>query len=324
MRQPLISVIVPIYQVQAYLDSCVDSIVRQTYENLEIILVDDGSPDGCPAICDAWTLRDSRIRVIHKDNGGLSDARNAGMATASGEYICFIDSDDRLDAQFLETLYAAMIRMNADIAECGISYVDESGRILRQRGAGRETRLERVEALRCLIMESGVFPPVWNKLYRRSLVADIPFEVGKYNEDEFWTYRAFDRIEAMAVVPDPLYLYLQRGTSIIGTGYNIRRLDGLEARFRRMEYLQKYDALADLTRQEFTFYCMWHLQCVLRCLTGEEQERAMRYIFECMEATPAVAQSKLRVNLKYRIWYPMFRTFPVLTARIRNALRIGL
>lgn len=324
MPQPLISVVVPIYNVELYLDGCVSSIAAQSYENLEMILVDDGSPDGCPAICDAWAKRDSRVKVIHKKNGGLSDARNAGMAAASGEYICFIDSDDRLDREYLQTLYRAMTRLNADIAECGISYVDENGRVLRQRNAQEEKRLDRMEALRCLILEDGVFPPVWNKLYRRSLVADIPFAVGKWNEDEFWTYLVFDRIGAMATVPDPLYHYLQRGSSIIGTGYNIRRLDGLEARFQRMEYLQKYDALASLTRQEFTLYCMWQLQCVLRYLTGDEKARAMQYIFERMEATPAVAQSKLCVNLKYRVWYAMFRAFPILTARIRNVLRIGL
>lgn len=324
MLKPLISVVVPIYNVERYLDGCVSSIAAQSYENLEIILVDDGSPDGCPSICDAWAERDRRIKVIHKENGGLSDARNAGMAAASGEYICFIDSDDRLDREYLRTLYRAMTRMNADIAECGISYVDENGGILRQRSAQQEKRLDRMEALRCLILENGVFPPVWNKLYRRSLVADIPFAVGKCNEDEFWTYQAFDRIEAMAIVPEPLYHYLQRGSSIIGTGYNIRRLDGLEARCRRMKYLQKYSALANLTRQEFTFYCLWQLQCALRCLKAEERTYAVGIILDYLRKTPKVTQRDLEVNLKYRIWYMLVRISPILTARIRNMLGVGM
>lgn len=324
MPQPLISVVVPIYNVEPYLDRCVSSIAAQSYENLEIILVDDGSPDGCPSICDAWEKRDSRIKVIHKENGGLSDARNAGMAIASGEYICFIDSDDWVDREYLQTLYRAMAEQNTDIAECGISYVDNHGNLLRRRGAETKKHMNRMEALRCLVLEHGVYPPVWNKLYRRSLVADIRFEVGKYNEDEFWTYQAFDRIEALAVVPDPMYHYLQRGSSIIGAGYNIRRLDGLEARFRRMEYLQKYEALANLTRQQFTFDCLWQLQCALRCLTTEERMSAVGIILDYLRKTPKVTQRDLEVNLKYRIWYMLVRISPILTAKIRNVLGVGM
>lgn len=104
MKKPLISVIVPIYNVESYLNRCVESIVNQTYQNLEIILVDDGSPDNCPQICDDWARKDSRIKVIHKENGGLSDARNAGMNIATGEYISFIDSDDYVALDFCETM----------------------------------------------------------------------------------------------------------------------------------------------------------------------------------------------------------------------------
>ena len=113
----LISIIVPIYKVEPYLNKCVQSIVDQTYRDLEIILVDDGSPDNCPAICDAWAAKDSRIRVIHKENGGLSDARNAGLAIATGKYICFIDSDDSIAPTFIAELYDALSRTGADIAE---------------------------------------------------------------------------------------------------------------------------------------------------------------------------------------------------------------
>ena len=116
----LISVIVPIYNVESYLDRCIESIVNQTYKNLEIILVDDGSPDNCPAMCDAWAARDSRIQVIHKENGGLSDARNAGLAAASGEYIAFADSDDWVDAQCIRSLYGALRETDSEIAACDV------------------------------------------------------------------------------------------------------------------------------------------------------------------------------------------------------------
>ena len=319
----LISVIVPIYHVESYLDRCVRSIVDQTYDHLEIILVDDGSPDNCPVLCDAWAERDRRIKVIHKANGGLSDARNAGLAAAAGELISFIDSDDWIEPEFLSALYHAMEQTGAEIAECATQYVAEDGAVIRTRKAAAGP-LDRMEALRRLVLEDGVYQTVWNKLYRREAVQGIPFAVRKTNEDEFWTYQVFDRINKLATVETPLYNYFQRGTSIIGVGYNIRRLDGLEARFRRMEYLQKYDALADLTRQQFTLDCMWHLQCALRCLSGQEQQTARETILAFNAKTPKVEQKKLTLNGKYRIWYTLFRVAPVVTATLRNRLGIGL
>lgn len=324
MDTPLISVIVPIFRVEQYLNQCVQSIVDQTYEELEIILVDDGSPDGCPGICDAWAEKDSRIRVIHKENGGLSDARNAGMAIATGDYIAFVDSDDTIKPDFLRELYQALTDSHADIAECAVSYVDENGGILRRRETSECACMDRLEALRRLVLEDGVYQTVWNKLYRRSVAEGIPFAVGKYNEDEFWTYQVFDRIGKLAIVNKPLYNYLQRGSSIIGVGFNIRRLDGLEGRYQRMEYLQKYEALAALTRQQFTFDCMWHLQSALRCLDGEEKERAVSIILDRVRAVSKVPQSKLVTNVKYRIWYALFTAAPVTTARLRNLLGVGV
>ena len=126
MKQPLISIIVPVYKVENYLDRCVQSLVDQTWSNLEIILVDDGSPDNCGAMCDAWAARDNRIKVIHKENGGLSDARNAGMAIASGTYMGFVDSDDYISSDMYQLLYDRMAADGSDIAACGVElvYVD--------------------------------------------------------------------------------------------------------------------------------------------------------------------------------------------------------
>lgn len=318
-----ISVIVPIYKVEAYLDACVRSIVAQTYTNLEIILVNDGSPDNCPAICDVWAERDARIKVIHKENGGLSDARNAGLAVATGDLISFIDSDDTVEPTFLEQLYGALTTCGADVAECGVSYVDEQGNLLRARGTADVAEMGKIEALRRLVLEDGIYQTVWNKLYRRAVVHDILFAFGKYNEDEFWTYRVFDRMEKLAVVQEPLYNYLQRGSSIIGVGYNIRRLDGLEARFQRMEFLQKYEELAALTRQQFVMDCMWHYQCAKSLLTGQEQEHAQEVIKTALRNCPWVSVFALTGRMTHRVWYVMFRMMPDLTVRIRAKLGIG-
>lgn len=318
-----ISVIVPIYKVEAYLDKCVQSIVDQTYTDLEIILVDDGSPDRCGDMCEAWAKKDSRIKVIHKENGGLSDARNAGLMIASGSLVSFIDSDDWIKPEFLQTLYDAMQCQNAQIAECAIHLVDEAGNILHSRGPAQTQLIGKMEALRRLILEDGVYQTVWNKLYRRDVIEGVLFEKGKYNEDDFWTYQIFDRIERLALVERPLYNYLQRGGSIMGAGYNPRRLDGLEARFCRMEYLQKYEELGNLTQQQLMLDCLWHLQSVLRDLQGQEKKAAVSTILNMKKATPRVPQKKLTLNKKYCIWYGLFATAPKLTARVRNLLKIG-
>lgn len=319
-----ISVIVPIYKVEAYLDKCVQSIVDQTYTNLEIILVDDGSPDRCGQMCDAWAEKDSRIRVVHKENGGLSDARNAGLAVATGQLVSFIDSDDWIDPEFLQTLYDALEQNDAQIAECGIRLVDGEGRVLSRRGPGESGAIGKIEALRRLVLEDGVYQTVWNKLYRQDVIGDILFEKGKYNEDDFWTYQIFDRIERLALVDKPMLNYLQRGGSIMGQGYSLKRLDGLEARYLRWQFLQKYEELACLTRQQFIFDCMWQLQCALRLLRDEDRRTAVKAILAKKNQTPKVAQRALTVNTKYRIWYCAFQTCPKFTARVRNLLKIGI
>ena len=125
INKSLISVIVPIFKVESYLGKCIDSILSQTYKNIEIILVDDGSPDSCPQICDLYSEKDNRIKVIHKNNGGLSDARNAGLIVSKGEYVCFVDGDDFVETEYVERLYTAIKKCNADLAICGFKYVDE-------------------------------------------------------------------------------------------------------------------------------------------------------------------------------------------------------
>lgn len=321
--QPLISVIVPVYGVEAYLDRCVESIVSQLYPKLEIILVDDGSPDSCPAMCDVWAARDSRIKVIHKTNGGLSDARNAGFQIATGDYISFVDSDDWIEPEFISALYNALMENRAEIAECGTIYVAETGEHIRIRRTPAQNPLDRIEALCKLVLEDGVYQTVWNKLYKRSVIDGIPFSKGKYNEDDFWTYQVFDRIETLAFVERPMYNYLQRGNSIMGSSYSLKRLDGLEARFERMFYLQKYPQIAALVREQFLFDCMYHCQCVLRCFHGPERRDAIALIQKMVKETPDVP-SNLIASKKNRFWLGFFNAVPTVTAALRNRLRIGL
>ncbi len=321
----LISVIVPIYKVEKYLEKCVASIVGQTYQNLEIILIDDGSLDNCPRICDAWAEKDNRIQVIHKENGGLSDARNAGLEVATGEYISFVDSDDWIEPTFLEVLYQTMRQQKADIVSCGVSYVNEQGTCIGQKICSQPMiTLSKVEALKQLVIEQEVAQTVWNKLYKKSVLEEILFEVGRHHEDDFWTYRVFDRAVKVVVIQDALYNYLQRSSSIMGTGYTLRRMDGLEARFLRMEFLQKYEELALFARVRILYDCMYQFQAALKYLKLDEQNTVTRFIAAKLKELPGFKEYGDIVPFKYKIWFSLFRKYPFAISRLRNRLRIGV
>lgn len=326
MLQPLISVIVPIYEVERYLDKCINSIVNQTYTNLEIILVDDGSTDNCSFICDEWGQKDARICTVHKKNGGLSDARNTGLALANGEYISFVDGDDWLKPEFLETLFNLLEMEKADIAEGGVSYFDEAGKYIRERcySAKKIKKFNKIDALKALVKDEGLYQTVWNKLYRRKVLEGILFKKGKYNEDDFWTYQVFDRAESVIVTSDKLYCYLQRESSIMGKGYQIKRLDGLQARFERMEYLQKYKELADFTKAYIFYDCMFHFQAALKWLKMPEQKIVTDYIIENMKTVTGVTYRDSGIPFKYQIWFALFKRFPFAVAKMRNWIGIGL
>ena len=233
----LISVIVPVYRVEEFLDDCIKSIVEQSYHNLEIILVDDGSPDKCPLKCDEWARRDERIRVIHKKNGGLSDARNTGIRMASGDYIAFIDSDDWVSPDFFENLYYSLIKSNAQIAASGIvwaynDHLQNDKFIYDQRMFSPE------EALETLIQGRGFYAVAWNKLYKKTLFEGIEFPVGRLHEDEFVTYRLVGKATKLILCQNAIYYYRQREGSIMQE-WSIRHLDALDAFFQRNTYLKK-------------------------------------------------------------------------------------
>ncbi|MDO5311667.1 MAG: glycosyltransferase family 2 protein, partial [Clostridia bacterium] len=181
--QPLISVIIPVYKVEDYLPACVESVLSQTYSNTEIILVDDGSPDNCPRMCTAFAESDSRIRVIHKENGGLSSARNAGIDAARGEFLAFLDSDDLWSPWFLERLYRAITETNADFAVCLFRRFQGKPDVVPALPADHLCFSQR-DAYECLFDHHNVNMVVaWNKLYRARLFDKIRYPVGKLHED---------------------------------------------------------------------------------------------------------------------------------------------
>ncbi len=235
----LISVIVPIYKVETYLNRCVESIVHQTYKNLEIILVDDGSPDNCPALCDEWAQKDNRIRVIHKSNGGLSDARNAGINIAVGDYIAFVDGDDWISFSYIELLYKAAKEHNADIAACDIKIVSSFEEPVESQKPISVCEYTPEKALQTVIQGKFFRAVAWNKLYKREQIAKYRFPIGKYHEDEFFTYKVIAESTKLVFVDQKLYFYFQREGSIMNTT-SPKHLDALEAYVERLAFLKNY------------------------------------------------------------------------------------
>lgn len=279
--EDLISVIVPIYNVELYLDRCMESIVNQTYQNLEIILVDDGSPDNCPVICDKWAERDCRVRVMHKQNGGLSDARNAGLEAASGNYIAFVDSDDWIEKNYIEYLYLAIIKTGAELASCEIRIVQEEEKVKDIEQQRPNTKIFYTEEALETLINGCVFRAVaWNKLYKKEILLGEKFELGKLHEDEFFTYRIIDKCSLLVWIDTPLYNYRQRKGSIMDT-YSIHHLDALEAGAERLNMLRdKYPNLYLHDKVTYCVSCLNYYCDMLNGRFGTEQGVAKKRILE--------------------------------------------
>lgn len=244
----LVSVIVPVYKIEDYLDRCVKSVVRQTYTNLEIILVDDGSPDRCPQICDEWSEKDPRIRVIHQKNGGLSAARNAGLEIAKGEYFLLLDSDDYISIETVEHLLYAVKAGEADIAICGfLKGSEEKYRFQCNPPKEPEVIDAKSALLRIYSDDSNAlkYGAACFKLYRRALFSGIYYPLGKLYEDIYTTHKLLAKASKIAVLDEPLYYYYQRPSSIMNTKYTLQKLDYLQALVERVAFFREHD-LAEL------------------------------------------------------------------------------
>lgn len=241
-----ISVIVPVYKVEKFLPKCIDSISNQTVKNLEIILVNDGSPDKCGEICNSYAIKDSRIRVIHKENGGLSDARNRGLDVATGDYVSFIDSDDYVHEKFYETLLSLMDTHGADIAQCGFVKVYEEtvNNSLPDSEEEKRTVLNNIDALNNLYSNhDGSAVVVWNKLYKRELLQNIRFPIGRIHEDEFTTYKILYSINKMVITSRKLYYYFQRADSIMSSKFNSGSVLAVEAYSQQVSFFNDLNLL---------------------------------------------------------------------------------
>lgn len=240
-KQPLISVIIPVYKVEKYLPKCLESVMGQTYKNLEIILVDDGSPDNCGKICDKYAAKDNRIRIIHKLNGGLSDARNAGLDIATGEYIGFVDSDDYIALNMYEIMLKNAVKNNADISLCGYYNVYENGVIERNYSLNERKVLDALEGLKEVIYSKKYGIMAWSKLYKKELFTNVRYPIGHVCEDVYVIGDIFENVRLAAFDSTPLYYYFHRGNSISTLQFNMNHLD----------WIGSYEHLSDTIRKSF-------------------------------------------------------------------------
>lgn len=257
MEKKLISVIVPIYKVEKYLKRCVDSIINQTYKNLEILLVDDGSPDNSGKICDEYEKIDKRIKVIHKANGGLSDARNSALKIAKGDYIGFVDSDDYIKEDMFETLYKLSEENNADISI--VSYYEMiEDRIISVRKSKEIQVMDKIEAIKELLLDTKIQSYAWNKLFKKELFQGTEFPTGKNFEDIATTLILFEKCNKVVLLEEPKYYYIRRNDSIVGIRNYKTYLDYLEVIWDKYIYLKdKYPEIEEYNAYNFMINMIW-------------------------------------------------------------------
>ena len=281
MADKLVSIIVPVYKVEKYLEQSVKSAVFQTYKNKEIILVDDGSPDNCGKMCDAFAEKYNNVKVIHQKNGGLSNARNSGIKKAKGDYLYFLDSDDCMHPEMIETLVNELNNSDCDYVECSYYNIedDENPSFTHLK---KEKCFDVVfpEMYNNMLRWKVNFPMVWTKLYRKETFNEIKFEEGKIQEDEFLMTALAPTLNKVRVIPIPMYCYRQRGGSIMSTAYSKKRtafFDSLIERYYKLLKRNKRVAYNQLTNLVSSFY---HVITLMQNNTQEEKEDILKFLAE--------------------------------------------
>lgn len=230
-----ISVIVPVYKVEKYLDTCIQSVLNQTYKNFELLLIDDGSPDKCGEICEKYANSDDRVKVYHKKNGGLSDARNYGIDRATGEYLTFIDSDDKVTAWYLEILLKYALKYDADVVQAKATRVEEN--LSSSAKVNNVIEYTGRNILKHFLLFQNVGVEAWCKLYKRKCFYDIRFPVGKLHEDNQTTYKIYANSERFILVDNYVYYYRPNANGITGDSFDPRRFSLLEVPKQIKKYL---------------------------------------------------------------------------------------
>ena len=320
-RKDLISVIVPVYNVDKYLPKCIDSIINQTYKNLEIILIDDGSTDSSPKICDEYMNKDSRIIVIHKDNGGLSSARNKGIEVAKGNLICFIDSDDYLELNMLEELKNNMDKYDSDIACCNFYDIKNEVSSLRIK---KDTNIEFVSSEKeKFINIQNEYSPLtyyaWNKLYKKEIFNNIRFPEGRLYEYTYILCDIFDKANRISFTLKPLYNYVYRSSSL-GNSFNLKHFDKMGSFDKKIEFFNKKKYYDLLDNENSGKAC-----AIIRNLSKmkfnkiKNKEVYKKYYKELKETTKEIKWEKSNKKIKlFKIFKSSFIELYCLAYKIRD------
>lgn len=277
-NEPKISVIVPIYNVEAQLPRCIDSLLHQTYKNIELILIDDESPDRCGAICDEYAAADKRVKVVHKKkNGGISAARNSGIDNSTGEYIAFVDPDDYVEADFIEFMYKLMCDNDADISACGALTVFTDGSTENQMSELSLIVMDSREALERMCYNDSFFITIWDKLYKRELFDGVRYPEGKLFEDTGTTYLLVDKAKRLVAKAEPKYYYCRTPNSITTSVFKMSKLDYVEMADNMAQYIiEKYPELRPAAERKQMHACFSTLTQLANCdMRNREVEKML-------------------------------------------------
>ena len=304
-----VSVIIPVYKVEKYLNRCVERVVNQTYSNLEIILVDDGSPDNCPQMCDEWAVKDERIKVIHKENAGLGIARNSGMEMATGEFIMFIDSDDWMAERTVETLLNRLLQDETDMAVCHMYYAYEDGS-LSEACVTTGMKDEIVESKELFDFREGRNWSVaaWNKMYRKKMLKDIVYPALKCGED-LWVYpQLVLNCNTVSLVKDPLIYYFQRADSIVHNMTEERKIDELSATLNMLKAIYKEGDKESIYRWfkrtvQQAFYITSSSQIGAAMMRSVLSSDEMKCMWEISERKVKIKLMVMRVPVLFKLFH---------------------
>lgn len=322
MDEPLISVIVPIYNVEKYLNRCIESIVNQTYKNLEIILVDDGSPDNCPQICDEWKEKDNRIVVIHSSNKGAGNARNIGLKIAKGNFISFIDSDDMISEDYIYFLYN-LFDDETDITECEyINFFDEIDFPKNKQYTILKYTME--EAMTSHINNSVFKQVIWNKMYRKEIINTTYFPINKKIDDEFWTYKTIAQSRKLIHSSKVCYAYRQQQESVMHLLDNEKRFQGIDAKIERHKFiLDNIPNLKNVSLINLWFECMYQCQNLL-INKNDTSKKLIKKILKIINDYSINDIWTLNIPIKNKVWLQSAKISFLNTCKLRNKLKIGL
>lgn len=307
---PLISIIVPVYKVEKYLSKCVNSIINQTYKNLQIILVDDGSPDNCGAICDDYAKTDSRIIVIHKPNGGLSDARNAGIEVSEGEYISFVDSDDWLLPDFYQHCYSVLMEYKADMVACPLCSFNEGQEIVNIHMSGDIIILDDEMAMESMFHSDGIPWCGQAKLYKKELLGDIRFPKGLLMEDKATSYKLFSKCKKIVFSKKEGYMYLVRPGSIMHSSFTERNIKTFEIQKELNNFIKENYPSVVPTTKAYTSRVALSMVCNMVAADYQDKE-GMKELLSTGYSYRKEMYKSNAVNIRYKllghlIW-PMYK-----------------